>query len=183
MKRILFGMAAIAGLAVLIPVYAWSQPPREKGSKQPGRPPVERGSRPAANRAAPTKLADLPPGVSRVPVEFSGGHETDGRDGGRPVVLIAAALGVTPDVFRDAFSQVRPARGGREPEPAQVRQNKEVLMKALGKHGITNDRLDTVSNYYRYQRSRNELWPTEPAVANALVKEGGGIGYEIVSGG
>src|ERR1019366_5026645 len=99
------------------------------------------------------------------------------------VVLIAAALEVTPEVFRDAFSQVRPARGGSEPEPAQVRQNKAVLMKALGKYGITNERLDTVSNYYRSPPGRNGLWTTTPAVANALIKGGEVVGYEIVSSG
>ncbi len=183
MKRILLGMAAFIVLAAILPLHALSQPPRGKGGKRPERPPVESASLPAAERPAPAKLAELPKDVTRVPVVFSDGHETDRRDGGRPVVLIAAALGVTPEVFRDAFSQVRPARGGREPEPAQVRQNKSVLMKALGKHGVTNEKLDAVSNYYRYVRSRGELWPTEPAVANALVKEGAIIGYELVSGG
>ena len=142
MKQILLGMTVFTSLAVLIPLHASSQPARGKGGKRPERPPVERADRPTSERSAPGKLAELPKGVSRVPVEFSGGHETDPRDGGRPVVLIAAALGVAPEVFRDAFSQVRPARGGREPEPAQVRQNKSVLMKALGKHGITNEKLD-----------------------------------------
>ncbi len=47
----------------------------------------------------------------KVPVTFSGGHGTDPRDYGRPVVLIAAALKVKPEVFRKAFSGVRPARG------------------------------------------------------------------------
>src|SRR3954464_1418244 len=87
---------------------------------------------------------------TKVPVTFSGGHETDPRDHGRPVVLIAAALGLMPDVFRDAFSRVRPARDGRDPEPAQVRQNKAVLLDALEKYGITNEQLDRVSDYYRY---------------------------------
>jgi len=125
----------------------------------------------------------LPPGVTRVPVVFSEGHDTDPRDHGRPVVLVAGALGVAPEVFRDAFSHVRPAHAGEAPEPGQVRENKAALMSALGKYGITNDRLDTVSNRYRYVRSRGELWPTQPAVANALVKDGAIIGYEIVSGG
>lgn len=35
-------------------------------------------------------------GITRVPVVFSGGHETDPRDHGRPVVLIAGALGIPP---------------------------------------------------------------------------------------
>ena len=53
-----------------------------------------------------------PDGSKHVAVVFSGGHETDGRDGGRPVILIAAALKVKPEVFRAAFSGVHPARGG-----------------------------------------------------------------------
>lgn len=121
--------------------------------------------------------------VSRVPVVFSGGHETDPRDGGRPVALVAGALGVPPDVFREAFSHVRPAPAGTEPDPEQVRKNKSALMAALGRHGITNERLDTVSNYYRYVRGRGELWPTKPAAAFALVKDGVVTGYEITNGG
>lgn len=121
--------------------------------------------------------------VSRVPVVFSGGHETDPRDGGRPVVLVAGAFGVASDVFREAFSHVRPAPAGTEPDPEQVRKNKSALMAALGRHGITNERLDTVSNYYRYVRGRGEMWPTKPAVAFALVKDGVVTGYEITSGG
>jgi hypothetical protein len=101
--------------------------------------------------------------MTRVPVVFSGGYETVPRDRGRPVVLIAAALGVPSDVFRKAFSRVRPAPAGTRPDPQQVRKNKEVLLKALGPYGVTNDRLDEVSNYYRYVRSRGELWPTKPA--------------------
>jgi len=118
--------------------------------------------------------------VTRVAVVFSGGHETDPRDGGRPVVLVANGLGVAPEVFREAFSHVRPARAGSEPAPAQVQQNKAALLNALGKYGIDNDRLDTVSNYYRYVRGRGELWTHTPAVANALVKNGVLVGFEIV---
>lgn len=55
------------------------------------------------------ELKPLPPGVTRMPVVFSGGHETVGVDHGRPVVLIAAALGVKDEVFREAFSHVHPA--------------------------------------------------------------------------
>jgi hypothetical protein len=153
------------------------------GHRRPGGPPP-----PGENRAeevpdAPVALHELAPGVTRVPVVFSGGHDTDPRDGGRPVVLVASALGVTPEVFREAFSHVRPARAGSEPAPEQVRQNKAALMNALGKYGIDNDRIDTVSNYYRYVRSRNELWTNKLAVANALVKNGVVIGFEIVRSG
>jgi hypothetical protein len=43
--------------------------------------------------------------------------------------------------------------------------------------------LDQVSDYYRYVASRNELWPTQPAVAYAIVEGGKIVGYEIVNGG
>ncbi|HSH96150.1 MAG TPA: hypothetical protein VK968_18540 [Roseimicrobium sp.] len=131
--------------------------------------------------AAETK--ELPKDVKRVPVTFSGGHDTDPRDGGRPVVLIAAALCVPTEVFRDAFSRVHPADTGKGPTGDEARKNKAALMGALGKHGVTNDRLDEVSNHYRYVRSRNELWKHKDAVANALVKDGKVVGYEIVKGG
>src|SRR5437016_5075268 len=89
--------------------------------------------------------AQLANDVTRVPVVFNGGHDTDPRDHGRPVVLIAAALGVKPEVFREAFSHVHPAGpGSGGPTDAEARKNKAALMSALGKYGITNDRLDTV---------------------------------------
>lgn len=128
--------------------------------------------------------ADNTAGVTRVPVEFSGGHETDGVDHGRPVFLVAGALGVPTEVFREAFTHVHPAgpdSGGPTREEAQ--KNKAALMNALGKYGVTNDRLDTVSNYYRYVRSRGEMWPTKAATAVALVKNGEVIGYEVTDGG
>jgi hypothetical protein len=121
--------------------------------------------------------------TTRVPVVFSGGHETDPRDRGRPVVLIAAALGVPSNVFREAFSHVRPAPAGTRPDPEQVRRNKEALMDALEKYGVTNDRLDEVSNYYRYVRRRGELWKTRPAAAYALVKDGKVTSVMITNGG
>jgi hypothetical protein len=132
----------------------------------------------------PLAAADNPTnGVSRVPVVFSGGFETDPKDGGRPVALIAGALGVPTEVFREAFSHVRPAPAGTEPEAGQVRQNKAALLSALGKYGVTNERLDQVSNYYRYVRSRGERWPARTAVAQAVVKDGVITGFEISSGG
>jgi len=121
--------------------------------------------------------------ITRVPVVFSGGHETDPRDHGRPVVLIAGALGVPPEVFRDAFSRVHPANPEKGPVPAEAQANKAALLATLGKYGVTNERLDQVSDYYRYVASRNELWPTQPAVAYAMVQNGKIVGYEIVSGG
>jgi hypothetical protein len=108
---------------------------------------------------------------TKVPLTFTQGHETDRRDGGRPVVLIAAALGVKPEVFREAFSGVTPAKDGR-PSQEDARRNKEALMKVLKPYGITNERLDEVSNYYRYQPQRGELWKNTSAKGYAVVEEG-----------
>ena len=108
---------------------------------------------------------------TKVPVTFSDGHETDPRDHGRPVVLIAAALKVRPEVFRQAFSGVTPARG-RRPTGDEQRRNKEALLKVLAPYNVTNERLDEVSDYYRYRREKGELWPTKPAKAEAIVKDG-----------
>ncbi|MFI4852801.1 MAG: hypothetical protein ACIAZJ_27125 [Gimesia chilikensis] len=130
--------------------------------------------------------APLPPAVSEnVPagtVIIEGGYETDPRDHGRPVNLIAAALGVEPQVFRDAFSNVRPARNGA-PTEARARANKEVLLAALGKYGITNERLDEVSNYYRYQPHNGEVWKRTPASATAVIKDGKVTGFNITRAG
>lgn len=108
---------------------------------------------------------------SKVAVSLSGGHEIGKNDFNRPVVLIAAALGVKPEVFRAAFSGVTPAKG-REPTGDEARKNKAALMKVLSPHGVTNERLDEVSDYYRYQPQRKELWPTTPAKAHAIVENG-----------
>jgi len=108
----------------------------------------------------------------RIDVTFTGGFDLDRRDRGRPVALIAAALGVPDQVFRGAFSHVRPAPAGTEPDQNQVRQNKDALLNALGKYGITNDRLDQVSNYYRYNGSRGEWWPYKLASGYAIVSHG-----------
>ncbi len=107
------------------------------------------------------------PDVTRVSVEISGGHETDRRDRGRPVILVASALGVPAKVFREAFSHVHPAPAGTRPDPEQVRANKDALLSALSKYDVTNDRLDTVSNYYRYVRRRGR------ALANSSCQRGG----------
>jgi hypothetical protein len=126
----------------------------------------------------------LPPGVTRVPVTFSGGHDTEGVDHGRPVILIANALGVKPEVFREAFSHVHPAGPGNGgPTEAEARANKAALMSALGPLGVTDQRLNEVSNFYRYPPGRGNLWKTTPATADALVKDGKIIGYEITNGG
>lgn len=107
----------------------------------------------------------------KLPIKFSAGYETDRQDGGRPVVLIAAALGVKTEVFREAFSGVTPARG-RGPTGEEARKNKAALMKVLQPHGITNERLDEVSDYYRYRPQASELWTNKAAKAHAVVVDG-----------
>ena len=106
-----------------------------------------------------------------MPVTFSGGHEIGKDDFGRPVALIAAALAVKPEVFREAFSGVTPSRG-RGPTGEEARRNKAALLKVLGPHGVTNERLDEVSDYYRFRPQNGELWPNTPAKAHAIVSAG-----------
>ncbi len=116
-------------------------------------------------------------------VSLSGGHSTDQRDHGRPVVLVAGGLGVKPEVFREAFSHVTPAPGGREPDPRQVQENKQALLSRLGQFGVTNELLDRVSNYYRYRPQQGELWPTKEAKIEATVVNGKLMGFKVVDGG
>ena len=116
-------------------------------------------------------------------VTFTGGYETDGRDRGRPVILIAAALKVPADVFRETFTHVKPAGPGQQPEEAQVRLNKQALMQGLSPYGVTDDRLNEVSNYYRYNRSKGEMWRTTPATAYATIQNGVVTGFVITNAG
>lgn len=122
------------------------------------------------------------PHMRQVPVTFTGGYVTNPRDNGRPVVLIASALGVPANVFRKAFSGVTPARG-RAPEPDQVHRNKEALLSALAPFGITNELLDTVSDYYRYRRDRGEMWRNTPAEAYAVISKGRIVSFRITNPG
>ncbi|AIE86355.1 hypothetical protein [Fimbriimonas ginsengisoli] len=121
--------------------------------------------------------------AERRELRFSGGHETDPVDRGRPVVLVAGALGVPVKVFREAFSHVTPARPGTEPQPEQVQRNKAALLNALARYGVTNERLDEVSNRYRYDPGRGELWPTKPASGYALMSRDGTIKIVITDAG
>ena len=134
-------------------------------------------------KTIPMRHTILIPVSGRIAVTFSGGYETESVDHGRPVKLIAGALNVPSKVFREAFSHVNPAPAGGHPSHERVRENKNVLMKALGPHGITNDRLDEVSNYYRYNRSRGEMWHVKQATAYAIVKEGMITHIEVTHGG
>src|SRR5205085_868897 len=136
---------------------------------------------PAANLATAAKATKATE-ETRLPLTFSGGYETDRRDGGRPVVLIAAALKVPDEVFRETFTHVTPARG-REPEEAQVRLNKQALMRGLGPYGVTDERLNEVSNYYRYNGSKGQMWRNAPAAGYATVRDGVVTGVVVTDGG
>ena len=126
---------------------------------------------------------------STVLAQISGGFNTNPVDHGRPVILVASALGVPEAVFRDAFSRVRPAPGGESPDPAQVDRNKQALLSTLGRYGVENDRLDEVSNYYRYQPESGQLWQHRDAKvrvkmvtgkAPEVMVEDAGAGYSSV---
>lgn len=106
-----------------------------------------------------------------IPVQISEGHEIGKHDYGRPVALIAAALEVKPEVFREAFSGVTPARG-RGPTGDEARKNKAALMKVLAPKGVTNDRLDDVSDYYRFRPESGKIWPHKAAQAQAIIVDG-----------
>jgi hypothetical protein len=116
-------------------------------------------------------------------VKITGGHATNPHDKGRPVVLVAAGLGVPTEVFRKAFDGVTPAGAGQEPDPAQVQANKAALLKVLAPYGVTNELLDTVSNYYRYDGSAGEVWQQSAASAKALVRNGKVVSVRIVTAG
>ncbi|MCA9029311.1 MAG: hypothetical protein KDA66_00805 [Planctomycetaceae bacterium] len=153
------------------------------GGENRNPPPAPNSTNESAEGSAPVVPKVTADGKLRVAVVFSGGHETDPIDHGRPVALIGPALGVTPETFREAFSDVRPSPGGAPPSRERAMSNKETLMKVLAPHGITNEQLDTVSNYYRYNPSRGEMWPTRPAKAVAIVENGVVTNFEITDGG
>ena len=121
--------------------------------------------------------------LALVQLVIVGGHETDSRDHGRPVALVAAGLGVPPQVFRDAFSRVHPAPLGQRPADDQVHRNKQVLLKALSRYGVDNDRLDEVSNYYRYDERGGKLWRNHAAKLQAKLKGGKVVKIIIVDAG
>ena len=97
--------------------------------------------------------------------------------------MVAGGLGVAPEVFRDAFSGVRPVAPGKQPDQARAQQNKAVLLAALSPYGITNEQLDAVSDYYRYQPGTGVLWPIRSAVITATVQTGTVTSFEVTDGG
>lgn len=159
---------------------------RKSNQDQP-RPPKGSGAGAGAPANAPsssnlTTVTTTEDGT--VSVTVSGGYETDPQDHGRPVVLIAAALGVPTEVFREAFSGVTPAElssGG--PTAQEAQSNKAALLKVLAPYGITNDRLDEVSDYYRYNGQHSQTWKIVPATAAAIVENGIVTGISITNPG
>ena len=131
---------------------------------------VALASVPIALTAGVLALAGAAP-ADEHPANFTGGHEIGRNDLGRPCVLIAAALGVKTEVFREAFRGVSPAKG-RGPSGEEARKNKDALLKVLAPYGVTNERLDEVSNYYRFNPQDGELWKHQAAKAHAVVEAG-----------
>lgn len=139
---------------------------------------------PRANAFSYEQSAAQSASLADTQVMLSAGYDLDPRDGGRPVGLIAAALGVPSEVFREAFSHVNPAGAGQAPSAERVHSNKAALLEALGPYGVTNEELDRVSDYYRYNRSAGEMWPTRPAEVEAVLDAKGAIReFRIVDGG
>ena len=56
-------------------------------------------------------------------------------------------------------------------------------MRGLAKYGVTNERLDEVSNWYRYRPQEGELWRHREANAEAVVKDGRVVRVEETGGG
>jgi hypothetical protein len=135
----------------------------------------------AQSSSSPSAPAD---GTSAVKVVFVGGFDTEGEDRGRPVVLIASALNVAPQIFRDVFKGVHPGGpGSGGPINAEAQKNKQVLLDGLSKYGVTDDRLNEVSNYYRYRRDSGEVWRHVDAEAVATVKDGVVIAVTVTNPG
>ncbi|SFL15703.1 hypothetical protein SAMN03159341_103529 [Paenibacillus sp. 1_12] len=150
-------------------------PGRERPDPRPERDASSRtkASADPVNGNTPAPVVDSSnAGLTASSVVISGGFITDPQDKGRPVVLIAAALGVPTEVFREAFSGVTPAGLERGPTGEEAQRNKAALLKVLGPYGITNERLDEVSNYYRYNGSNGGTWPRTQATAAVTVTDG-----------
>ncbi|MEK3724964.1 hypothetical protein [Paenibacillus sp. FSL H8-0034] len=167
-----------------------SNKPAEPGREKPA-PRPERGGAPGAqapadpaggNEPAPVVEGSNPEQAANS-VVISGGFSTDPQDKGRPVVLIAAALGVPTEVFREAFSGVTPAGLDRGPTDDEAQRNKAALLKVLAPYGITNERLDEVSNYYRYNGRNGGTWPKTQATATVNVTDGVVTGVTITNPG
>ena len=133
--------------------------------------------------AACTATAHSASSSSAVTVSITGGEETVAGDNGRPIVLVAGLLGVTPEVFRKAFSGVTPANPAVGPTGDEAQRNKAALLSVLAPYGITNDQLDTASNTYRYDQGAGQTWPHTAATAVVVETNGIVTGVKVVTGG
>jgi hypothetical protein len=172
-------------VAIFISATSAGKPkPQPRG----GAPPPRRGGAPPPKNTTTTTrrgAATTQPSTSTPvgTVTITGGYQTDPRDNGRPVVLIAAALGVTPEVFRKAFEGVTPSTNGH-PTSEEAQKNKAALLKVLGPYGVTNERLDEVSNRYRYMASSGQVWKRTAATAVGIVNANGVVtGVRITNAG
>jgi hypothetical protein len=146
--------------------------------------PTGKGPVPTPSAAPSTDTTDSNAVQAVGTVIISGGYNTDPQDGGRPVVLIAAVLGVQTEVFRDAFSGVTPAGAGSSgPTSEEAQKNKAALMSVLAPYGITNERLDEVSNFYRYSGVKGQVWSRTAATATAIITNGVVTGIKITNPG
>ncbi|THF79972.1 hypothetical protein [Cohnella fermenti] len=175
-------IAVPLALACDAPASATNKQPAAAASAQPAaakKAPAGQGRAPASAASASSAAATASyTDKNGYTITIAGGYDTDPVDNGRPVVLIASALGVPTETFREAFSGVSPAKDGA-PTTEREQANKAVLLKVLAPYGITNDRLDEVSNYYRYMASKGEVWARTPAVLTTTVKDGQVTGIEI----
>jgi hypothetical protein len=117
-----------------------------------------------------------------VPVTLVGGFVIGANDYGRPVPLYASMLGVSPAVFRRAFSGVYPD-AAHDPTSVQQQDNKAALMSVLAAYQITNDELDRVANYYRFNSVAGQTWPHRQARAEAVVENGRVTSIRVLDGG
>jgi hypothetical protein len=116
-----------------------------------------------------------------ITMTITDGHDTDESDGGRPTILIAAALEVTQEQFQYAFSFVTPEdQGHLDDETAEA--NKAELLSRLEEYGVTNDRLDEVTDYYRYA-PEDPLWDVIPAEIEVTIIDDEVVEIEIIEAG
>ncbi|NQZ84340.1 MAG: hypothetical protein HRU03_01360 [Nanoarchaeales archaeon] len=116
-------------------------------------------------------------------IDINGGYELDLEDKGRPTKLISEGLGISQEQFQYAFSFVTPAGAGRSPTKEEEEKNKIALMNVLEPLGISNDKLDEVSNYYRYRTEVNKKWRHVEAELYAVIIDGVVVSVEITNKG
>ncbi len=139
----------------------------------------DRGQRSSATESSVAAAA----GSTTVTVGITGGTDTVAGDNGRPIVLVAGLLGVSPEVFRTAFSGVTPADPAQGPTTEEAQRNKAALLSVLAPYGVTNAQLDTASNTYRYNESAGQMWPHTSATAVAIVSNGVVTTIRVTDGG